>query len=82
MLCVTLHDKISMPDIKRYPRNRNLIKKAEEMQIDKAVKGTVVNRTLSSLHEGSLEITLTQPLSFSCNNYPIHFISEKINDYM
>ena len=29
---------------------------------DKAFKGTFVNRALSSLHGGSLEITLTVPL--------------------
>ena len=29
---------------------------------DKAFKGTVVNRELSSLHGGSLEITITVPL--------------------
>ena len=30
--------------------------------LDKAFKGTVVNRALLSLHEGSLKITLTVPL--------------------
>ena len=34
-----------------------------QIMSDKAFKGTVVNRTLSSLHEGSLEITLTVSLS-------------------
>ena len=34
---------------------------------DKALKGTVVNRTLPSLHEGSLEITLTVPLTQGYN---------------
>ena len=35
----------------------------------KGMKGSVVNRTLPSLHGGSLEITLTVPyrLLFSCN---------------
>ena len=30
---------------------------------DKAVKGTVVNRVLSSLNRGTLEISLTVPLN-------------------
>ena len=30
--------------------------------LDKAVKGTVVNQTLPSLHIGSLEMELTVPL--------------------
>ena len=30
---------------------------------DEAFKGTVVNRTMSSLHGGSLEITLTVPIN-------------------
>ena len=35
----------------------------------KLLKGTVVNRTLSSLHGGSLEITLTVPLKVQIRNY-------------
>ena len=35
---------------------------------DKAFKGTVVNRELLSLHGGSLEITLTVPLSIKFPN--------------
>jgi len=31
-----------------------------------AIYGTVVNRALSSLHGGSLEITLTVPLNDDC----------------
>ena len=31
---------------------------------DNAIKGTIVNRALSSLNEGPLEITLTVPLSW------------------
>ena len=34
---------------------------------DKALKGTVLNRTLPYLHEGSLEITLTVPLTQGYN---------------
>ena len=35
---------------------------------DKGFKGTVVNRALLSLHEGSLEITLTVPLTIAQNH--------------
>ena len=47
-------------------RNRKLKKLKHQClintQLDKAFKGTVVNRALPSLHGGSLEITLTVPL--------------------
>ena len=38
----------------------------------KDFKGTVVNRTLPSLHEGSLEITLTVPLRQVCSFFLVN----------
>ena len=111
---MTLHAKMTMPDLQLYPGNFNLIKNMEEIFVfltqclflwvslcsivvlinkecashfrreptneinslkkqkhwylihtwsEKAVKGTVVNLTLPSLHGGSFEITPTVPLS-------------------
>ena len=37
--------------------------------MDKAFQGTVVNRAMPSLHEGSLEIKLTVPFSFRALNF-------------
>ena len=86
---MSLHEKMAMPDLLKYPLNHNekktnvedtivfLTRKVfiSQMKInslkeqkdwylihtwsDKAFKGTIVNQTLSSLHGGSLEITLT-----------------------
>ena len=41
---------------------------------NKAVKGTVVNQTLSSLHKGSLEITLTASLRIHIFSAPFFFV--------
>ena len=87
---MSLHEKMPMPDLLKYPLNHNEKKNKcrrynsfsdsetvyftnENKQFkgtkrlipnsyliaDKAFKGTIVNQTLSSLHGGSLEITLT-----------------------
>ena len=51
------------------------------LSMKKGFKGTVVNRALPSLHGGSLEITLTVPLSLKPNDNWIYFATYKtLND--
>ena len=44
----------------------------------KGFKGTVVNRALPSLHEGSLEIALTVPLNMTVFRLSLNFVYQNI----